>query len=87
VTAPCFGAAADDVGAYLLAVRVGAWETEHPGWSVEHQADYGYWEALWRPEAQVVPVCRTSIEDLFERVDEVLATEAAAILADPPEDD
>jgi hypothetical protein len=67
----------DVISGYLLAERLEAWEAEHQGWSVEYRSDFGYWEALRRRDHQLVAVCRATVEEVFARVDEVLAAETA----------
>ena len=66
------------VSGYLLAVRLDRWELDHPGWVAEWRADFCYWEALRRRPAEVVSVCRATVDELFARVDEFLAGEQQA---------
>ena len=67
----------DAVTAYLLIFHLDRWEAEHSGWRVEWHPVFGYWEALRQRGAETVSLCRTSADELFARVEEFLAGEAA----------
>lgn len=67
----------DDV-AYVVVGRVRAWKAAHPGWSLDRHADLGYWEAFRVRGAERITVCRHSLDDIYVRVDEILAAEARA---------
>jgi len=73
----------DAVSAYLLTFRLDRWEAEHAGWLVEWHPIFGYWEALRQRGAETVALCRASVDELFARVEEFLAGEAAALRMRP----